>query len=547
MALELAEVRQALERSEVEPFFQPLVDLRTGRLAGFEVLARWRHPEQGFVLPENFIALAECNGLISALTQQVLRKTSPAASLFPAPLTLSINISPSQLQDLGLPEQIQGAAEQAGVALDRLTIEITESALVNNLPKAQSIARELKAMGCRLSLDDFGTGYSSLVQLQALPFDELKIDRSFVQSMTKTRESRKIVAAIAGLAHSLGLTAVAEGVETEEQADMLLWLGCELGQGWLYGRPIPLAGVPALVAAPPRAIAAGLTTPGDGWAVSSLEALPTQHLAQLQAIYDGSPVGLCFLDKSLRYVSVNQRLADSDGVPIAAHIGRTVEEVIPDLFPVMEPYLDRALKGEAVLDIEVSRPANKKEEDWTAMLSCQPAFDEADEVIGLSIAVADVTELKRTRQALLESDDRQRESLEHRNQVPWIMDSEGNNLYASARWVQTEDVSRRRTRNLGWLEALHPDDLEPTMKTMREALRTGKAIDIRYRVMGLDGDWRLMRSRGSPRFSPTGEIIRWYGSVEDIDPHRLIEEPESTGLDGVTFLQGDAGDLSPEM
>jgi PAS domain S-box-containing protein len=131
--------------------------------------------------------------------------------------------------------------------------------------------------------------------------------------------------------------------------------------------------------------------------------------------------------------------------------------------------------------------------------------------------VADVTEHKRIREALQESDDRQERTMDREDRAPWIMDAEGNSLHISSRWVQTAELSRKQMRNLGWLEALHPDDLEATMKTMKNALRTGKSIDIQYRVMGFDGGWRWMRYRGLPRFSPSGEILRWYGSVEDIN------------------------------
>jgi EAL domain-containing protein (putative c-di-GMP-specific phosphodiesterase class I) len=187
MFVDLIDVKSALEREEIVPSFQPLIELRGGRLAGFEVLARWRHPELGLVLPENFISLAEGNGLVGQLMQQVLRRAFVSAPVLPAPLVLAVNVSPIQLQDLSLPGQIRAAAEGAGFPLNRLTIEITETALANSLERAQTVVRELKEMGCRLALDDFGTGYSSLLHLQALPFDELKVDASFVRSMTDTR------------------------------------------------------------------------------------------------------------------------------------------------------------------------------------------------------------------------------------------------------------------------------------------------------------------------------------------------------------------------
>jgi PAS domain S-box-containing protein len=438
MAVNILEVRGALENEEMVPCFQPLVELRTGRLAGFEVLARWKPPQGSLVLPDNFIALAEENGLIGQLMEQILRKACESVLHLPAPLRLAFNVSPLQLLDLSPPKQIRQAAEQSGFPTNRLTIEITETALANDLGKAQQIARDLKEIGCRLALDDFGTGYSSLGHLQALPFDELKIDRSFVEKMSKTRESRKIVAAIIGLGNSLDLKTVAEGVETEEQADMLLWLGCTLGQGWLYGRPTTADTIPDLVAASPRASSEGQPTFGDGWAVSSLEALPMQRLAQLQAVYDGAPVGLCFLDRDLRYVSINRRLAEMNGAPVAAHLGRMVEELIPESFPVLEPYLRRALQGEAIAEVEVERPGNNPgDASWTALLSYQPALDEADEVIGISVAVSDITAHKQMAVALHESEERHRALEKTHDRAPWIMDAEGNSLQVSSHWVTT--------------------------------------------------------------------------------------------------------------
>ena len=512
-----ADVIRALENDELEPCFQPVVELRTGRLAGFEVLARWQHPELGLILPENFITLAEQNGLIGNLSHQIVRKAFMSVQMLPEPLVLAINFSPIQLHYLSLPSQIRQLADETKFPLERLTVEITESALVNNLECAQKIAVELKTMGCKLALDDFGTGYSSLRHLQALPFDELKIDRSFIRSMTDKRESRKIVAAMVGLGCSLGMITLAEGVETEEQADMLLWLGCELGQGWLYGHPLPADQIPGIVAAAPRTLSNRMSLHGSERGISGLEALPSQRLAQLLAIYNGVPVGLCFLDRNLRYVSLNRRLADLNGAPVADHIGRTVEEMIPEMFPRVHPHLLRALQGEATEGVEVSKPSpTPGGPDLTVLLSFQPAFDEVQEVIGVSIAIMDITERKGTEEALRESEEHLQYMVEHNPEIPWVLDSEGNNLDVSSRWTKITGLSKERTRGMGWFEALHPEDVEPIMK----ALHTASPIDVEFRVKNIDRGWRWMRFRGSPRFGPSGQLVRWYGSVEDVDARK---------------------------
>jgi PAS domain S-box-containing protein len=525
MLVKLLDVRQALESEAVVPCFQPIVELRTGNLAGFEVLARWQHPSLGLILPENFIALAEENGLIGELTHQILSKSFLAATGLPEPLFLAVNVSPIQLQYVSLPRQIYHAAWDYGFPLRRLTVEVTESALVNNLERARKIATELKDMGCELALDDFGTGYSSLTHLQSLPFSKLKVDRSFVGSMTEKRGSRKIVAAVVGLGHSLDMMTVAEGVETEEQADILLWLGCELAQGWLYGRPMPAEHIPDMIAAAPRKLSPQFSTSRDGMTISSLEAMPAQRSAQLQAIYDGAPVGLCFLDKNLRYVSINQRLADLNGAPVVAHIGRTVQELIPKLFPRVQPFLERALKGEIIEDLEVLKPSPKPgEADLTVHSSYQPAFDEAHEVIGVSVAIMDITQRKRTENALRETEEDRRCIVELSPQIPWSFDANGNLLEISSRWEQLTGMSCERARNLGWLQALHPEEMAPTMKALKESLNTGVPIDIVHRVKTVNGRWKWLRARGSPSYGPSGKIVRWYGGCEDIDEFKEMEE-----------------------
>ncbi len=524
MLVKLLDVQRALESEAVVPCFQPIVELRTGNLAGFEVLARWQHPSLGLILPENFISLAEENGLIGELTHQILSKSFLAASALPEPVSLAVNVSPIQLHYLSLPRQIYLAAEDFGFPLGQLTVEVTESALVNNLERARKIATELRNMGCKLALDDFGTGYSSLTHLQALPFSRLKVDRSFVKFMMEKRESRKIVAAVVGLGHSLDMTTVAEGVETDEQADILLRLGCELVQGWLYGRPLPAEHISDMIAASPRTPSTQFSAPGGSMAVSSLEALPAQHSAHLQAIYDGTQVGLCFLDKNLRYVSINQLLADLNGAPVAAHIGRTVQEMVPRVFLRVQPFLQRALQGEAIVNLEVLKPSPAPgEPDLTVHSSYQPAFDEAHEVIGVSVAIMDITQRIRIEKALRDLEEDHRRMMELSPQIQWTLDADGNLMDISPRWERLTGMSCEQARNLGWLEALHPDEMAPTMNALKEALQTGEQIDIAHRVKAVNGEWKWLRARGSPSYGPSGKIVRWYGGCEDIDEFKAIE------------------------
>jgi EAL domain-containing protein (putative c-di-GMP-specific phosphodiesterase class I) len=271
---------------------------------------------------------------------------------------LAINISPHLLRDLQLPKRIRDAAEAAAFPLNRVVIEITESALVENLEHAQTISKELKAQGCRLALNDFGTGYSSLLHLQSLPFDELKVDRSFVGSMTERRESRKIVSAVVDPGQSLGLETIAEGVETLEQAEMLLLLGCELGQGRLFGRPVPAEQLSDATSA--RA-PVKLRLTSSFWRDISYNSPPGQRLSHLQALYDGAPVGLAFLSRDLRYISINRQLAEMNAAPVHEHLGKLVSEIIPDVYLQLEPHLRRALAGEPVTAVEITASVNQTE------------------------------------------------------------------------------------------------------------------------------------------------------------------------------------------
>jgi len=519
MAIDSLDVERAVEKGEFVPHFQPFVNLGTGELRGYELLARWKHPELGWIPPDEFIPLAERDGWIDQLTRELLRKGFLVIAALPHAPALAINISPIQLHNLSLPNQIQSIAEQCGFSLKQLIIEITESALTEDVERASLIANSLKEMGCKLALDDFGTGYSSLTHLQSLPFDELKVDRSFVSSMTEQRDSRKIVAAVVGLGQSLGLSTVAEGVETREQAEMLRWLGCELGQGWFFGRPMPGEELAGAGSATPKKISFSMPHEVvDRSSMSSRESLPAARLAQLQAVYDGAPVGLAFLDRNLRYVSINRRLANMNGRPMAEHLGRTVAEMIPELFPKVEPYIRRALEGESIPGVEITRPPYRSNAGADIFLSYEPARDEAGEVVGVSVAFMDVTALKRAERARRETEEHFRHMMELMPQIPWIIDPEGRALDVSQRWLEMTGMTDEQWRGFGWLEALHPDDRQPTLDAVQRSFETGDPIDVVYRVRRSEQEgWTLIRSRGSARRGEGGEIVCWYGSLEAVE------------------------------
>lgn len=241
-------LRAAIPRGEIVPYFEQQIDLTTNRLHGFEVLARWEHPTRGLISPELFIPIAEETGMIADLSLSIMRQAFLAARDWDPSIGLSINISPWQLRDAWLAQKIIKVLTETGFPANRLEIEITESALFDNLALAQSIVGSLKNQGVRLALDDFGTGYSSLAHLRALPFDRIKIDKSFVMSLNASADSAAIVNAIISLGESLNLPITAEGVEDSAIEARLRAAGCAKAQGWHYGKPLSVSSVRRLLA-----------------------------------------------------------------------------------------------------------------------------------------------------------------------------------------------------------------------------------------------------------------------------------------------------------
>ena len=240
LALE-ADVRSAVAKEEIEPHYQPLMLLAEKRLVGFEILARWHHPTRGDVEPELFIPVVEKLGLIAELTYSLLRRACLDARNWSPEITIALNVSPRHLGDPLLTAKILSILSESAFPPTRLEIEITESALVNDLPAARTALVALQDLGIKISLDDFGTGYSNLYNLREIRFDKIKIDRSFVLSMETNVESAKIVHSVINLAKSLGLPTIAEGIEHAQTMDQIVQSGGEYGQGYYFAKAMPAA------------------------------------------------------------------------------------------------------------------------------------------------------------------------------------------------------------------------------------------------------------------------------------------------------------------
>jgi diguanylate cyclase (GGDEF)-like protein len=232
------EIRRGIKAGEFVPFFQPLVDLSSRQIIGFEALARWRSPTRGLVEAESFIETAERTGLVGPLTFSVLEQALKEARAWPARFKLAANVSPVQFRDPLLAEQILKMLSATGFPANRLEIEITEGSLLEDRDQVLTIIKSLKNVGVSISLDDFGTGYASLAQVNRLPLDRIKIDKSFITTIVKSEQTAAIVNTIAGLGHNLDVPITAEGVESEQIRNALADFGCTEAQGWLFGRAI---------------------------------------------------------------------------------------------------------------------------------------------------------------------------------------------------------------------------------------------------------------------------------------------------------------------
>lgn len=247
-ALEI-DLRKAIANNEFELFYQPLVDMRTERVTGFEALIRWHHPERGMIPPLDFIGVAEETGLIGPIGDWVLRRACAEAATWPSDVKIAVNLSPLQFKNKGLLRSVVSALAASGLSPNRLELEITESVLLQDGDTTLAILHELRELGVRISMDDFGTGYSSLSYLRKFPFDKIKIDQTFIFDMSDHSDSLAIVRAVIAMGNGLGIATTAEGVETAEQFKRLKSEGCTEVQGYLFSPPRPAAEVRGLLAA----------------------------------------------------------------------------------------------------------------------------------------------------------------------------------------------------------------------------------------------------------------------------------------------------------
>lgn len=503
------DLRSALAAGQFWPALQPQVHLRTRRITGFEMLARWSCPVRGLVAPVDFIALAEEGGLLDELLLNLFASATAAMSDWPDEVRLAINLCPRQLLDSRLLDRLLAVMKGRGLPVSRLQLEVTENSLVQDHERTLQTLLAARHAGASLSLDDFGTGYSSLTRLRAYPFDELKIDASFVRTMDQDPDSFRIVLAVAGLGRSLKLHVVAEGIETEHHAELLKRMGCEIGQGFHLGRPMPADQARDLL------IASGVWRQRE----ASIDTSPFQRWHQLESLYRSAPVGLCFLDPSLRVVSANAMMIDLLGANAGAELeGSTVALLLDraEHRPLLE-MIDQVLSGAAVAPIEFFNSRTGR----TSLLAFQAVHSDPGELLGVSGEAVDITERVGTEHMVRESEEHFHRVIALSPNIPWAATPEGVVDYMGPTF-EWQPAWSSVQRHQHWLTRMPEEDRLRVRREWLDNLPTGRPFYTEFRILWPDGQWRWMRSQASPHHGPGGEIVRWYGLIVDIsDEHRM--------------------------
>lgn len=363
-------LQQRIKRGEFHPFFQPIVSLEDLRVMGFEMLARHISPEGTITPPADFIPAMERTGLLDELMLSLVVQGFRAAAAWPEQQFLSMNISPSQLNGRSLTETIRETALQFEFDLARLKIEITETALLNDIQTARIEIEALSEMGCTIAIDDFGTGYSSLTWLIQLPVNTLKIDSSFIRSMLDKKDSRKIISSVVGLGRSLDMDVIAEGIETDEQAEMLRGIGCLYAQGYLFGKPV-------------SATESGLmltTASGKGFNRRVARLSLDQRAHQISSMYAVPGTSICFLNPELIIVDASDTFAERVGWLPHDLIHKYIYEVIPSQADKLLWLQEFRKKGLPYPPYEVVLPDGSSD-----LVMVTRVEDEAKELLGFCV------------------------------------------------------------------------------------------------------------------------------------------------------------------
>lgn len=518
------ELRQALARDELELRYQPIVALQHRRVSGLEVLMRWQHPTRGLVPPDIFIPLAEQLGLVQPLTEWLLRTAASelANHLEAAPhLRVNINLSARQATPALIGALLRQFADGAALTPARVTFEVTEGALLENVAPALEALNELKSKGCRIALDDFGTGFSSISYLEQFPIDAIKIDKGFVHRIGKSAESRKLVEAMLFMADALELDCVAEGVEDVEELAFLAAKGCRHVQGFLFSKPLTAAELEAFLDRfrfPEEALTEALWPKAKGLP----RLLSDNQEEALKLFVKHVPLAVAMFDSDMRYLAASDRWIRDYGIDEEDLVGRCHYDVLPDTPQKWRDGHARVMASGLVerSAVDSYRHASGRI-DWLRW-EVRPFHNSFGDVAGLIIFSEFITARVEAEQALI----RQSEQLAFAGQLAgvgyWRTDlrrhtvdwsPEIYNIIGRTPAAFTPDIANR-------FDIFHPDDQRQAMTAVLEAAESGSDLHYEARVRRPDGSIRFIVCHGRPELEKSARLKGFFGIFQDITEHR---------------------------
>lgn len=477
---------QAILDQQVVPYFQPIYSIDQQQIAGFEVLVRWNSPT-GILLPERFMTYIESHELLNTLLLNLMQQAFSFLQNLPNNFYLSFNLSPIQLQDVNLVTLIKHQADQFAFPLSKLTLEITETSILENTEISCCILNKLNQLGCKIALDDFGTGYSSLSLIKNIDLSIIKIDRSFIQDLFSRKESRKIVTAIINLGQTLDLDIIAEGVETAEQQALLGRMGCHYIQGFLISKPVPATDILSLL----KETKDNRSTRFYYQNMSS-----EQRNLQLAVLYQSNKNSIAFLDKHYHLIEANVEFFSRLQLSRQELLGRALNQILPALF------IDFEQNPLAEIAKEVRYGSGN-----TDMVIVSPIFDEISEFVGFSFLGIDITRNKDIEKELSIS-----ALLNPR--MSWQMDKYGEVIKIDPRLLPLFRLNFDDLAGSKWKNLVHPEDKDRINHLLQRSVQTGTIYDTKYRLL-LEGYYQWVHAYMAPHIEE-GNIKKWFGQLEII-------------------------------
>lgn len=518
-----SDLQTALEHNEFRVYYQPKLDLVSGKIIGAEALIRWEHPSIGLLSPDKFIPLAEETGLIVPIGEWVLRTACIQAKVWQKvglpPIVLSVNLSVRQLYRLEFVGRVQQILEEVELSPEYIAFEITESMMMDNRKVFHTI-RGLKQLGVQISLDDFGTGFSSLRYLREFPIDRIKIDKSFIRYCTTDLNDAAIVKSIIAMAHQLKLVVIAEGIESKDHLVFLQQNFCKIGQGYLFSKPIP----PEELVQCFDLIEQIVIREGIPQEVNHQKLLEEELEDARQDLHDTVRLqqGAIFKVRKEDYRFIHTLYAGEliykMGLSPEQIIGKELKDFLPsNVAKDKNTYYQRAWNGEenVIYEGEINGIY------YVTSLRPIRRGGQVTEVIGSSM---DITEQKRAENTLRRSEGNYRLIAENMLDLVAIIDCNGGVLYASPSHEKVLGFTPIEYEMYGALKLIHPEDIPAVRKQFASMVETKIPSQIEFRHQHAQGDWVYIEAKVTPVYNETGEFKGLQAVGRDISERKKTEE-----------------------